>query len=60
MMPILGDSNCGAEPDANSAFALFDTWLQTSLQQRYDRTLDEPVPEELLDLVPRPADSPQD
>lgn len=30
----------------------FETWLQVGLQRLYDRTLSEPVPEELLRLVP--------
>ena len=33
------------------ASALFEVWLQTDLQRLYDRTLIEPVPEELLLLV---------
>lgn len=35
---------------------LFDVWLQTTLQRRYDDALTEPVPENLLDLVPQPMD----
>jgi len=31
----------------------FETWLQIGLQRLYDRTLSEPVPEELLRLVPQ-------
>ena len=33
---------------------LFEAWLQTDLQRLYDKLLDEPVPEELLKLVPLP------
>lgn len=35
---------------------LFDVWLQTTLQRRYDDALSEPVPDDLLDLVPQPTD----
>ncbi len=56
MMAISGDSSGRAGPIADDTLALFDTWLQTSLQQRYDRTLDEPVPPEILDLVQCPTD----
>lgn len=31
---------------------LFDTWLQSSLQRLYDESLSEPLPVELLDLLP--------
>ena len=39
--------------DANHtrASAVFEVWLQTDLQRLYDKTLIEPVPEELLLLV---------
>ena len=60
MMAIMGDSNGGAGSAADGVPALFNTWLQTSLQQRYDRLLEEPVPEEILDLMRRAADSPPD
>lgn len=33
------------------AAVLFETWLQLGLQRLYDRTLHEPVPDELLQLV---------
>lgn len=36
---------------------LFDMWLQTTLQRRYDDALTEPLPEDLLDLVPQPTDT---
>ena len=58
MMVIDGDPAGGGTPRAGSDPALFDTWLQTSLQQRYDRALDEPVPEEMLDLVRQTSDHP--
>ncbi|QKE88721.1 hypothetical protein HN018_00420 [Lichenicola cladoniae] len=35
---------------------LFDVWLQTTLQRRYEDALSEPVPDDLLDLVPQPTD----
>ena len=35
------------------AALLFETWLQTELQHLYDRALDEPVPDELLRLIPQ-------
>ena len=36
--------------------ALFDAWLQTRLQRLYDKTLDEPVPDNLLQLLPEPGE----
>lgn len=30
---------------------LFDAWLQTALQEKFDDTLDETLPAELLDLL---------
>ena len=41
---------CG-EYAPGHAKGLFEMWLQTGLQRLYDRTLDEPVPDELLSLV---------
>lgn len=35
---------------------LFDVWLQTSLRRLYDESLDQPVPEQLLDLLPEVED----
>lgn len=35
----------------------FDTWLQARLQRLYDETLDEPVPDDLLKLIPDPTDT---
>lgn len=35
---------------------LFDAWLQTSLRRLYDESLDQPVPEQLLDLLPKVED----
>ena len=34
---------------------LFDTWLQTRLQDLYDGALGEAVPEDLLQLLPEPG-----
>ena len=34
---------------------LFDMWLQTRLQGLYDETLDEAVPDDLLQLLPEPG-----
>ncbi len=34
------------------AALLFETWLQIGLQRLYDRTLEEPVPDDLLQLIP--------
>lgn len=34
------------------AAMLFDTWLQVSLQRRYDSALSDTVPEQLLELLP--------
>ena len=34
---------------------IFETWLQTDLQRLYDETLYEPVPEDLLRLIPQVA-----
>jgi len=42
--------------DASSAGALFDAWLQSRLQRLYDNTLDEPVPDDLLQLLPEPGE----
>lgn len=38
--------------EATAMDPLFDTWLQTSLQRLYDATLDEAVPEDLLQILP--------
>lgn len=38
--------------DVPAKSSLFDTWLQTGLQRLYDETLDEPVPDDLLTLLP--------
>ncbi len=35
---------------------IFETWLQTDLQRLYDETLYEPVPEDLLRLIPQVSD----
>lgn len=35
-----------------SATSLFEAWLQTDLQRLYDRALFEPLPEDLLRLLP--------
>lgn len=35
----------------------FETWLQTNLQRLYDRSLAEPVPEELLRLVAQTSEN---
>lgn len=34
----------------------FELWLQDALQRLYDRTLAEPVPDELLRLIAQPGD----
>lgn len=43
------------EPNRTRAYGqaaiLFETWLQLGLQRLYDRTLLEPVPDELLQLA---------
>jgi len=49
----IGESKGGMFPFAS----LFDVWLQTTLQRRYDDALTEPLPEDLLDLVPHPMDN---
>jgi hypothetical protein len=36
--------------------SLFDTWLQTRLQRLYDEALEEPLPDDLLRLLPEPGD----
>ena len=36
---------------ASRTMILVEAWLQNDLQRLYDRTLDEPVPEELLQLL---------
>ena len=36
---------------------LFDAWLQSRLQRLYDETLDEPVPDDLLKLLPDTSDT---
>lgn len=36
---------------SGNTVSLFEIWLQTDLQRRYDRALAEPVPEELLQLI---------
>ena len=33
--------------------SLFDGWLQSDLQRLYDQTLCEPVPDDLLRLIPQ-------
>lgn len=48
----IGESKGGIAPPA----PLFDVWLQTTLQQRYDDALTEPVPDDLLNMVPQPMD----
>ena len=35
-----------------SAASLFEVWLQTDLQRLYDRALREPLPDDLLRLLP--------
>ncbi len=30
---------------------MFDNWLKTTLQQRFDQALDEPVPDELMAIL---------
>ena len=45
------------EANQTCASALFEVWLQTDLQRLYDRTLVEPVPEELLLLVLPPRET---
>ena len=38
---------------SGSAALLFETWLQNGLQRLYDSTLHEPVPDDLLRLIPQ-------
>jgi hypothetical protein len=35
------------------AIPLFEAWLQSGLQRLYDRALYEPLPDELLRLIPQ-------
>ena len=42
---------CDYTPSSNTL--IFETWLQTDLQRLYDEALYEPVPDDLLRLVPQ-------
>ncbi len=45
-------NNSSLSPCASRrASSLFEGWLQSDLQRLYDRTLCEPVPDELLRLI---------
>ncbi len=45
-------NNSSCSPGASrGATSLFEGWLQSDLQRLYDRTLCEPVPDELLRLI---------
>ncbi len=45
-------SNCLQPRAAACATSLFEVWLQTDLQRLYDKALFEPVPDDLLRLLP--------
>lgn len=47
-------SNCTYLPDREPS--LFEDWLQSDLQRLYERTLREPVPDELLQMILREPD----